>query len=72
MITVSEPLRKILQKKYPEIPSHTIMNAFDDKDFKISREKISNKNFNIVYTGSVYEGKRDPTPLFEALVLEIN
>ena len=69
LITVSEPLRKILQKKYPEIPSHTIMNAFDDKDFKISQEKISNKNFNIVYTGSVYEGKRDPTPLFEALVL---
>lgn len=69
LVTVSDPLRKILQKKYPEIPCHTIMNAFDDKDFKISREKISNKNFNIVYTGSVYEGKRDPTPLFEALIL---
>ena len=68
LITVSEPLTEILKQKYPNIPSHTILNAFDDKDFKIDTEKITKKNINIVYTGSVYEGKRDPTPLFEALI----
>ena len=68
MITVvSEPLAEVLRLKYNNV--FTIMNAFDLDDLKqISSEKYFNNNkINIVYTGSIYPGHRDPTPLFEAM-----
>ncbi len=68
LITVSEPLKKILQEKYPQIPSYSVLNGYDDKDFETNFESDTKKSINIVHTGAVYEGKRDPTPLFEALI----
>src|SRR5207248_1972371 len=44
----------------------TIENGFDPDDFRGAQEPLTN-NFSITYTGQLYEGRRDPTPLFEVL-----
>ncbi|WP_423186036.1 glycosyltransferase [Alishewanella sp. d11] len=68
IVTVSEPLKDVLSKKYPRIPVSVILNAYDENDFNLKNTKPTNKGcINIVYTGSVYAGKRDPSPLFELL-----
>ena len=68
-VTVSKPLAEILRRKY-DIPVKVILNGFDPEDFDncpLSASHNDDKRLKIVYTGSVYEGKRDPTPLFVAL-----
>lgn len=67
--TVSEPLADKLRAKYGD-KVHVIYNGFDPEDYeKLSVERImpSNGLFRIVYTGSIYSGYRDPSPLFEAV-----
>ena len=66
MITVSEPLTKILINKYKQ-PIYTIQNGFDPEDFSFQVSGIISQKINIVYTGSIYENKMDPSPLFIAL-----
>jgi glycosyltransferase involved in cell wall biosynthesis len=67
IVTVSEPLANILSTKY-QIPVKVILNGFDPEDIPPRGHKFrSNGKLQILYTGSVYEGKRDPTPLFQAL-----
>ncbi len=68
LVTVSKTLKIVLEKKYPYIPVHTVQNAFDEKDFlSAHQKKETSEVIKIVYTGAVYSGKRDPSPLFEAL-----
>lgn len=66
VVTVSEPLslklENILKRKV-----HTITNGFDPEDFKLTCP--TDTVFSITYTGILYEGKRDPTPLFKAIRL---
>ncbi len=72
ILTVSTPLSEVMQKKYPGIPVNTIENGFDEDEFPNWVQKVSefrNRNSDqliITYTGTIYEGKRDPTPLFQA------
>ena len=66
MITVSEPLTKILINKYKQ-PIYTILNGFDAEDFSFQVSGVNSQKINIVYTGSIYENKQDPSPLFIAL-----
>ena len=67
MISVSKPLTQILINKYKQ-PIYTIQNGFDAEDFNFKEiNESSSKKINIVYTGSIYENKMDPSPLFIAL-----
>ena len=66
MITVSEPLTKKLINKYKQ-PIYTIQNGFDAEDFNFEVISESSQKINIVYTGSIYENKMNPSPLFIAL-----
>jgi len=65
LTTVSEPLAITLRGFHREKEVHTTMNGFDP-DQKNPGEKVSGK-FTIVYTGELYQGKRDPEPLFQAV-----
>lgn len=42
-----------------------ITNGFDESDYEIDVNVTP--NFNITFTGNIYPGKRDPTPIFQAL-----
>lgn len=64
IITVSEIWASKLQTFYSK-PIIVIPNGFDEEDYA---EDVSLVNkFVITYTGNIYPGKRDPTPLFEAI-----
>ena len=66
--TVSVPLQAEL-KKYLKKPVAVVENGFDKEiettEFKNSSKKNNGKN--LVYTGTLYPQKQDPTPLFRAL-----
>lgn len=67
--TVSEPLAKQIRKKYKLTNVEIIENGFDLEDLeRIPKDKFWNDNkVRLVYTGSIYQGKQDPSPLFEAI-----
>jgi glycosyltransferase involved in cell wall biosynthesis len=64
LITVSEPLAKRLEalhsKKVVVIP-----NGFDEEDY-LEKVPLTTK-FTITYTGNIYTGKQNPSPLFKAI-----
>lgn len=69
IITVSEELRLKLVKRY-KVPTYVIMNGFDEEDFQNSpsfKQRKNNDKIIILYTGTLYEGKRDPKQLFMAI-----
>jgi glycosyltransferase involved in cell wall biosynthesis len=68
LVTVSEPLAATLRTKYKREPV-IVMNGFDPSDYPAKDESASSANnpVRILYTGVVYEGRQDPSPLFAAL-----
>lgn len=68
LVTVSEPLAASLRKRFQQ-PVATILNGFDPQDFSTEPSGASSEGLIISYTGTIYPGKRDPTPLFQALSL---
>lgn len=66
LVTVSAPWAERLQQRAPKTPVQWITNAYDPEDFAFLPVPLT-KSFSITYTGLLYEGKRDPTPLLEAL-----
>jgi hypothetical protein len=68
IITISNPLADILQSM-TKTRVETIYNGFDSEDYQEikSRPRKENAIFTIVYTGTIYRGFRDPSPLFGAV-----
>lgn len=73
-ITVSKPLAMELEG-FINKKVHVVYNGFDvpmeDVSDKLHRSINNSKNIdgevNIVYTGMIYPGSRDPSPLFQAI-----
>lgn len=66
IVTVSEPLAKILKNYHQRNKIFCITNGFDIDDFPIPPPKLTDK-FTITYTGLLYNGKRDPSMLFKVI-----
>lgn len=68
LVTVSEPLADTLREKYG-IPTYVALNGFDPTDLPEfeSNSGTGDGIVRIVYTGMIYPGRRDPSPLFAAL-----
>lgn len=67
--TVSKPLANRLRTT-AEDKVHVVYNGFDPDDYaSLPAESIfpADAVFRIVYTGTIYPGKQDPTPLFRAI-----
>lgn len=65
LVTVSQPLAKKLKKLHKGKRIYAIPNGFDPDEKKV--DTLLSDKFSIVYTGSLYQGKRNPEPLFAAL-----
>jgi glycosyltransferase involved in cell wall biosynthesis len=65
LTTVSNPLAVMLKQLHWDKKVHTIINGFDPNQLNPGAN-VSDK-FTIVYTGVLYQGKRDPEPLFQAI-----
>lgn len=69
LITVSEPLASTLTGKYRK-PTKVVLNGIDFGDYPTHPVVPFRKgSILILYTGRIYEGKRDPMPLLQALRL---
>ncbi|MBD0370374.1 MAG: glycosyltransferase [Pyrinomonadaceae bacterium] len=68
LVTVSEPLAETLKTKYGRSAA-LVLNGFDPSDYPDSNAGESSLKgpLRILYTGVVYEGRQDPSPLFSAL-----
>lgn len=65
--TVSAPLAQQIGSNNPDIPTYEIRNAFDPEDWdKVTFERP--RQFTLTYAGSLYQGLRDPEPLFDVLL----
>lgn len=64
IVTVSEPLAEKLQLLHLNRPVFAIPNGYDEDEVELA---IPTKEFTITYTGELYQGKRDPSPLFQVI-----
>lgn len=69
IITVSQPLAKQIEDKFLVNNVSVIANGFDSDDLAILSDEPywSDGKVRLVYTGSIYIGKQDPSPLLEAI-----
>ncbi|AHD05818.1 glycosyltransferase family 4 protein [Paenibacillus larvae] len=68
LVTVSEPLAEKLRARY-NIPVQVIRNGFDPEDYEPAVSRERSPNLDLVYTGMVYDGKQDISPLLKAIRL---
>jgi glycosyltransferase involved in cell wall biosynthesis len=71
IVTVTEPWINMLQELHKNKKVICITNGYDQDDFPDLSIKLTNK-FTITYTGILYNGKRDPSMLFEVVAQLIN
>ena len=64
IVTVSEPLRERLLNRHGK-DTYVIYNGYDEED--CPKTVKLNPKLTITYTGRIYAGKQDPTPLFKAI-----
>lgn len=64
LVTVSEPLAQKLRLLHRGKPVTAILNGYDPDE---AVEGALTKEFTITYAGQLYQGKRDPAPLFRAI-----
>jgi glycosyltransferase involved in cell wall biosynthesis len=66
IVTVSEPWAELYRAKYGR-PTRAIYNGYDPGDLPDPAPQPGPGPMRIVYTGAIYIGYRDPTPLFAAM-----
>jgi glycosyltransferase involved in cell wall biosynthesis len=69
LVSVTPPDTESLRRSYKQ-PASCTLNGFDPADFpKESPRPGPGDVVSLVYTGNIYAGFRDPTPLFKAINL---
>lgn len=65
LVTVSEPLAEELRRLHPAIPARSVLNGYDPDEVGLAARLTP--DLTLTHTGTFYQGRRDPTMLFEAL-----
>jgi len=67
-VTISEPMAEELARRHDK-PSVSVPNGYDPEDFAAADAPapFDPEMLTILYTGIIYPGRRDPSPLFAAL-----
>lgn len=69
ILTISAPLAEQMQLLHPGTPVSVVENGADVEEITSLRPKPKRTDkFTILYAGTIYPGRRDPTPLLNALV----
>lgn len=66
LVTVTGEFARDLKLLHKKKKVFCVTNGYDSDDFRGPDNKLTEK-FSITYTGMLYEGKRDPSLLFEAV-----
>jgi len=56
----------VLERRFSQ-PVGVVTNGFDPEDYPANPLQSHDNVVRIVYTGMIYEGRRDPSPLFAAI-----
>ena len=67
LTTTTELAKKTLQGIHPDKKIVSVVSGFDPEDFKITKQTVESENLTLMYAGSLYSGKRDPSILFDAI-----
>lgn len=73
ILTTTTPLaQKTLQTLHPQKRIVSVVSGYDPEDFKHIKQTQTTDKLTLMYAGSLYGGKRDPSILFDALNQLIN
>ena len=67
LVTVSPTVTAELRRRYPGKPVQTVLNGLSQEDLAPPPHRAPSDTLSIVYTGTIYVGRRDPSPLFAAI-----
>ena len=68
VLTTTTPLaKKTLETLHPTKKIVSIVSGYDPEDYKYITQTVNTDRLTLMYAGSLYEGKRDPSILFEAI-----
>ena len=68
ILTTTTPLaKKTLQSLHPTKKIVSIVSGYDPEDFKNLKQTKKSDKLTMMYAGSLYNGKRNPSILFEAI-----
>lgn len=73
ILTTTTPLaKKTLQSLHPTNRIESVVSGYDPEDFKNIKQNSTSDKLTLMYAGSLYDGKRDPSILFDAVSQLIN
>jgi glycosyltransferase involved in cell wall biosynthesis len=67
LTTTTELAKKTLQGIHPTKRISCVVSGFDPEDFEKTRQTEKSEKLTLMYAGSLYSGKRDPSILFDAI-----
>lgn len=73
VLTTTTPLaQKTLKTLHPQKKIVSVVSGYDPEDFKNIKQTKTTDKLTLMYAGSLYGGKRDPSMLFDAINQLIN
>ncbi|WP_303738512.1 glycosyl transferase GT4 family protein [Methanobrevibacter thaueri] len=67
LTTTTELAKETLQGIHPDKKITTVVSGFDPEDFEKTKQTKNSEKLTLMYAGSLYSGKRDPSILFDAI-----
>ena len=67
LTTTTDLAQKTLKTIHPDKKITSVVSGFDPEDFKKTRQTKQSEKLTLMYAGSLYGGKRDPSILFDAI-----
>lgn len=67
LTTTTELAKETLQGIHPDKKITTVVSGFDPQDFEKTKQTKNSEKLTLMYAGSLYSGKRDPSILFDAI-----
>ena len=72
LTTTSELSKQRLQTIHPNKKIVPVVSGFDPQDFEKTKQTQNSEKLTLMYAGSLYSGKRDPSILFDSIRQLIN
>jgi glycosyltransferase involved in cell wall biosynthesis len=72
LTTTTELAKQTLQSIHPNKKIVSVVSGFDPQDFEKTEQTEYSEKLTLMYAGSLYSGKRDPSILFNAVSQLIN
>lgn len=72
LTTTTELAKQTLGKIHPDKKITPVVSGFDPQDFEKTKQRKNSEKLTLMYAGSLYSGKRDPSILFDSISQLIN